>query len=82
MRVRAKAIPNQKYSGYYDHKRRVAGEIFTLVPIKKAGKDGKLIIIAPENQFSSRWMEKVDKDIPAAKPIEQPAPEFVGDDVI
>jgi hypothetical protein len=83
MRVRTKVVPNQKYSGYYDHKRRVAGEVFILKAITKIGKDGKKVIIAPENQFSERWMEKVDKDAPPPKPIEQPAPEEIqGDDVI
>ena len=82
MKVRAKVVPNQKYSGYYDHKRRVAGEVFVLKPRTKIGKDGKKIIISPENQFTARWMEKADNDAPPPKPIEQPAPEVVGDDVI
>ena len=84
MKVRAKAITGQKYSGYYDHKRRIAGEVFILAPISKIGKDGRKIIISPENQFSDRWMERVDAKAPAAqKQIEQPASEEVqGDDVI
>ena len=84
MKVRAKAITGQKYSGYYDHRRRIAGEVFTLTPIKKIGKDGRTIIISPENQFSDRWMEKVDPKAPAvAVQSEQPASdEIQGDDVI
>jgi hypothetical protein len=83
MRVRAKAVTGQKYSGYYDHKRRVAGEAFTLIPITKTAKDGRKITISPEQQFSDRWMERIDPKAPFAKPIEQPASEEIqGDDVI
>ena len=84
MKVRARAVTGQKYSGYYDHKRRVAGEIFTLVPITKVAKDGRKIIISPENQFSDRWMERLDpKAPPVIKTTEQPASdEIQGDDVI
>jgi len=84
MKVRALEVVGQKYSGYYDHKRRVPGEVFTLVPITKISKDGKKIVISPENQFSERWMEKVEKNTPVAQPANE-APisqEIAGDDVI
>ena len=82
MRVRAKVLPNQKYSGYYNHRRRLPGEVFELVGGKRT-VNGKEISFAPETTFSPAWMEKIDKDVQVAtKPIEQPAPETVGDDVI
>lgn len=84
MQVRAKAITGQKYSGEYNHKRRVPGEVFTLNTLTRISKEGKKIVISPEAQFCERWMERVDPKAPAQqKPIEQPAPEEVqGDDVI
>jgi hypothetical protein len=70
MKVRAKAILNQKYSGEYNHKRRLPGEVFELFPITRKKKDGKDIIISPEAQFSERWMERVDATAPVAqKPV-------------
>jgi hypothetical protein len=58
MRVRAIQL------GYYGHKRRPEGTEFVLEPIKRIRKqpDGtmKEILISPEQQFSVRWMEKVD----------------------
>jgi len=84
MKVRAKLITGQKYSGYYEHKRRVAGEVFNLVPLKKIAKDGRTIIISPENQFSERWMEKIDPKAPVvqAQPEQPSSEEIQGDDVI
>ena len=83
MRVRAKEVPNQKYSGYYNHKRRVAGEIFELVNLSRVTKEGKRIVFTPEQQLAStRWFERAEKAPAVQEPIEQPAPEIIGDDVI
>lgn len=83
MKVRAKEISNQKYAGYYDHKRRISGEVFVLSPITKINKDGTKVIISPENQFSDRWMEKIEKDIPVVKKTNVTSEqEVVSDDVI
>ena len=58
MRVRATQL------GYYGHKRRHPGQEFDLEPIKriKIQPDGtsKEITISPEQQFSVRWMERVE----------------------
>ena len=69
MRVRAIAL------GYYGHKRRREGDTFTLEPIKRIrkDKDGNMreITITTEQQFSPRWMERVDgprADGPAVQP--------------
>lgn len=84
MQVRAKAITGQKYSGEYNHRRRVPGEVFTLNTLTRISKDGKKIVISPEAQFSDKWMERVDPKAQAKQqPIEQPASEEIqGDDVI
>lgn len=83
MRVRAKVVPNQKYSGYYNHKRRVAGEIFDLIPLARVTKEGKRIVFTPEQQLAcSKWVERVDKVQEVQEPIDQQVPEIVGDDVI
>lgn len=83
MRVRAKEVPNQKYSGYYDHKRRLPGEIFELKTWVRVAGDGRKIVCDPEEQLRrAKWFERVDKVTEVQKPIEQPAPEIVGDDVI
>lgn len=54
MKVRAISL------GYQDNRRRYPGDVFVLTPITK--RDGT--IITPEQQFSKRWMEKVDKSTP------------------
>ena len=65
MWVRATAL------GYYDHKRRREGAVFELKPItrKRLQKDGttKDVTIKPEQQFSERWMEKVEGTVPAVE---------------
>jgi hypothetical protein len=55
--------------GYYGHKRRQPGAEFVLEPLKRIRKDAKTglmkeILITPEQQFSSRWMERVDGEAP------------------
>ena len=83
MKVRALEITGQKYSGYYDHKRRVPGEIFTLIPLTRIDKNGKKVTVSPENQFSKKWMEKVDKSTTIEQPVnEAPSQEIAADDVI
>ena len=85
MKVRAIAM------GYYGHKRRREGMEFTLEPIKRLRKqkDGSMkeITITADQQFSTRWMERVDKAEPAkpAKkekaPVAEVAPEPVADEI-
>lgn len=57
--------------GYYQHKRRREGDVFTLVPIKSKQRDPKTgemkeIVITPEQQFSKKWMKNLD-EAPAKK---------------
>jgi len=54
MRVRAIS------QGYYQHRRRYKGDVFTLTPYTK--RDGT--VVDAEKQFSKVWMEKVDKATP------------------
>jgi hypothetical protein len=65
MKVRATML------GYYGHERRYPGDVFTLEPIKRMRKDkeGKLreVTIRAEQQFSERWMEKVEETVPAKR---------------
>lgn len=87
LRVRAKSErPDQLWVGYYDHKRRRNGDVFTLKPLRRMrlvptgkmvlGKDGKEIperkareiLITAEQQFSPRWMEKVEENLPETEP--------------
>lgn len=74
MRVRAIQM------GYYGHKRRTPGHKdaeFDLEPIKRMRKDPKTgdmreITISAEQQFSTRWMEKVENGSkPAVKAEKQ-----------
>ena len=58
MLVRVKPTNVQSFFGYYGLKRRYPGDEFTLVA--KKDKSGKVVSTA-ESQFSSNWMEKVDK---------------------
>lgn len=63
MKVRAKTkSPNgqeKRMMGYYNHKRIREGDVFELVAKKRV--DGT--IITAEQQFSSRWMEKINEPI-------------------
>jgi hypothetical protein len=63
--------------GYHNHLRRYpadsgkpgGGEPFELVPITVTRKDGTEYIMTPENQFSERWMEKVEApEAPVSRP--------------
>lgn len=47
--------------GYYDHKRMREGEVFELSPIKGL-RNGEPKTYSPEEQFSDKWMEKVNDD--------------------
>lgn len=83
MKVRA----TQK--GYYDLIRRYPGDEFQLREIKglKEDKDGNRVPYTwtPEQQFSKKWMEKVDDDVaPKGKSSKRPAArvERESDDVI
>lgn len=57
--------------GYYQHQRRKPDAVFTLVPIK-IKRDGKIITLTPEQQFSKKWMEKVEDSIPQKQVSETP----------
>lgn len=55
-------------TGFIYHLRRREGDVFTLKPIKGFKRDengvAKPIVITPEQQFSSKWMERVDERVP------------------
>lgn len=51
--------------GYYDLFRRREGEVFELKEIKGLDRTGKPVTYSPEEQFSERWMEKVDDKVSA-----------------
>ena len=66
MKVRATQL------GYYNHKRRPPGEVFILRPYKKTVeeldeatkfKTKKQVVVSAEEQFSFRWMERVDQNV-------------------
>lgn len=46
--------------GYYEHKRRRAGDVFVLIPLKD--KNGN--VITARQQFSKKWMEVVPASTP------------------
>jgi hypothetical protein len=71
MRVRALS------TGYYDHKRRRQGDVFDLIPIEghkleiTRNAEGRRVSeklvkhkFTPQEQFSEKWIEKVDKQTP------------------
>lgn len=79
--------------GYYDHKLRNPGEVFTLKPYEKKDNDGKVITVSAETLFSKNWMVKHDsknqarsfgKKAAAAKAAHEPDVEEseTSDDVI
>lgn len=80
IRVRATRL------GYIHNKRVKEGEEFTLVPVKgfkKAGGNGDKtpIEISAEQQFSERWMERVEDD-EKPKKVEVQNPKNRSKDVI
>lgn len=46
--------------GYYDHRRRREGDVFTLKPYQT--RDGK--VVSAKQQFSKNWMEIVPDETP------------------
>lgn len=64
MKVRVKETLVENFYGFHGIKRRYPGDEFTLTAIKD--KEGK-VISSVEAQFSSKWMEKVNKPGPRAK---------------
>lgn len=74
MKVRALQL------GYYNDVRRREGDIFVLRDKKKLKRDdrGRTVrdrdgkpefkVISAEEQFSDRWMERVDQSVPATAP--------------
>lgn len=78
MKVRAKTFSkdetDKRVVGYYNHRRIREGEMFTLIPYKQ--KDGT--VVSSEQQFSSKWMERLDSRIIPTKQavaVEQVKPE-------
>lgn len=51
--------------GYYEHKRRREGDVFTLV--ERKDRFGK--IMTAKQQFSSKWMKKVNEDTPESESV-------------
>ena len=64
MQVRVKETLVENFFGFYGTKRYYPGDKFTLVARK--GRGGKTV--TAEQQFSDKWMEKVNK--PGPKPKE------------
>lgn len=60
MKVRATAV------GYYGDRRRRVGEVFELVE-RTVGSADKRRTATVEDQFSKRWMEKVEEHVPVSK---------------
>lgn len=62
MKVRAKLISENgkenRVVGYYGHRRIREGEVFELVTQKGLDRFGNKVVRTPEQQFSSRWMER------------------------
>ena len=54
MKVRATKL------GYYDLLKRKEGDVFELKEIKGLDMNGKPVTYSPQDQFSSKWMEKFD----------------------
>ena len=72
MRVRAKSM------GYIYNVRKREGEVFDLVPVKGYKKNGDVlgepVVYSPEQQFSDKWMEKVDADdVASESPVKKKA---------
>lgn len=79
MRVRAIQL------GYYGHKRRHPGQEFDLEPIKRMrkDKDGNMreVTISEQQQFSERWMEKLDQPSKKAPKESKPVGEEKSDGI-
>ena len=61
MRVRVKTTGlAPDFVGFYGSKRRRPGEEFTLTPVRDS--KGKLITV--EEQYSERWMDKLEPEKP------------------
>lgn len=66
MRVRAKEVGGQKYSGYYNYVRRKPGDVFDLLDPEPDPKKNK--------HFSEKWMEKVEPATPKTPAPGEPDP--------
>jgi hypothetical protein len=64
-------------TGYYGHLRRKAGSVFELKAVK-----GKLVTLTPEQQFSPKWMRKLNDKQTAQYEAEMAAANDVGEDDI
>ena len=63
MKVKVREDLVEDFIGFYGVKRRRPGQVFELVDRKK--KDGSTL--KAKDQFSERWMEKVNKPGPKPK---------------
>ena len=84
LKVRAKDT-GEKYSGVYGHRRRRPGDVFELESIIRIRKDKdgnpREVTITEQQQFSERWMEKVDV-APPSKPARKEKAEPVKEDAL
>ena len=70
--------------GFYGHLRRRPGDVFTLRPYKGHRRNGnKLdpVEVSADQQFSDRWMEKVDKSTPEKVTTSQEALNATSDSI-
>lgn len=51
--------------GYHNHRYRKVGEVFNLEPIDGLDVKGNPKKFSAEQQFSERWMERLDGSAPA-----------------
>lgn len=64
-------------TGHYGHLRRKPGSIFELKPVK-----GKDVTLSPQDQFSKKWMRKLNEKEIAQYNAQQAAANDVGEDDI
>ena len=78
LKVRAKDT-GEKYSGVYGHRRRRPGDVFELESIIRIRKDKdgnpREVTITEQQQFSERWMERVDAGAPPVSRQKKEKPE-------
>lgn len=75
MKVRAKLISDGgkegRVVGYYGNRRIKEGEVFDLVTVKGKDRNGNIVTRKPEDQFSPKWMEKIDQKIIKREPAQE-----------
>lgn len=67
MKVRARLVSEDgkegRVVGYYGNRRIREGEVFEIVTIKGKDREGNIVTRKPEDQFSKKWMERIDQKI-------------------